>query len=111
MVERRIASVPDALETLRAAAAEDVTAALRALDSVNKSFSAAIDDLTHRTGMIEQATAEAERAAPLLRLIEEPPPQGLRITRFRARRFLILTIALCLLAAAAGFLAGRRAGG
>lgn len=110
MAKRRIASVPDALLTLRAAAEEDVTTALCALDGVNKSFAAAIDDLTRRARMMEEAVAEVEKAAPLLRLIEEPPPQGIRINTIRARIFWILTIALCLLAAAAGFLASRWTG-
>lgn len=87
--------------------AEDVTAGLCALDGVTKSFSASIEDLTIRTGMLEESVAEVERAAPILRLLEEPPQQGLRITPARSRAFWILAIVLCLLAAAAGFLAAR----
>jgi hypothetical protein len=95
------------METFRVAAAEDVTAALCALDGVTKSFAASIDDLTRRTVMLEESAAEIERCAPLLRLIEEPPPQGLRVSPFRARLFWAVAAILCLLAAAAGFIASR----
>lgn len=107
MAGRYIPTVPDALETFRAATAEDVTAALCALDGVTRSFAASIDDLTRRTVILEESTAEIERCAPLLRLLEEPPPQGLRVRRLHARLFWVAAAVLCLLAAAAGFLAAR----
>ena len=107
MAQRRIASVPDAVETFRAAVDEDVTAALCALDTVHKSFAAAFDEASHRIAMVEESVAEVERCAPLLRLIEEPPPEGLRVRRAWARAFWPALILLCMLAAAAGFLAAR----
>lgn len=107
MAQRRIASVPDAVETFRAAVDEDVTAALCALDTVNKSFVAALDEASHRTALLEESVTEIERCAPLLRLIDEPSHEGLRIRRLWARAFLPAMILLCLLAAAAGFLSAR----
>lgn len=95
------------METFRAAVAEDVTAALCALDGLTRAFAASIDDLTRRTVMAEESAAELERCAPLLRLLEEPPPRGLRVKPLWARLFWILAALLCLLAAAAGFLAAR----
>ena len=106
-MEQRIASVSEALATLRLAQAEDITAALCALDGVTKSFAASLDDLTHRAGILEESATEIERCAPLLRLIEEPPDQGLRIRPIWARAFWVLAALLCVLAAAAGFLTAR----
>ena len=107
MAGRYIPTVADALETFRAAAAGDATAALCAIDGLTRSFAASIGDLTRRTVMLEESAAEIERCAPLLRLLEEPPPPGLRVSPFRARLFWASAAVLCLLAAAAGFLLAR----
>ncbi|HNY40710.1 MAG TPA: hypothetical protein PKJ41_09955 [Bryobacteraceae bacterium] len=100
-------SVQESLGALRAAADEDLTAAICELHTVRRAFNAAIAELTVRTGFLETGLAEVERATPLLLPFDEPAECGHQVRAIWVKILWAAVAVLCLAALAGGFLAGR----
>jgi hypothetical protein len=100
-------SVRESLAALHAAVGEDVTSAVCTMRDVRRSFTAAIGEISVRTGRLEASLAEVERATPLLLPFDEPDEDGRKVSAVWVKWFWAILAVLCLSALAGGFLAGK----